>query len=152
MDVLKQLIAARELIAKQEGWCTFFLKIETPAGLAFCARGAIQWAIAGCTDPRSNSDYPACEELIKDIPEAVLDQYKFTYESPSYYNESWFNASWFKASLIADYNNIQGHAAVLALYDATIARLKREKVVADLLAKNLTAPAEGSNLSIEVVN
>ncbi len=115
MEVLDQLIGARQLISKPENWCADHFTKDLPDGLAFCARGAIMTAMGGL----HTDDLLACKELENEVPADFRRQISGSCTQ----------------DVVALYNNAQGHAATLALFDATIARLKREKIVAEMLVK-----------------
>jgi hypothetical protein len=128
MDVLNQLIKARELITPRKNWTAGILITSGPDP-AYCARGAILTAIgltAGVNSIWSIwcnkfEDLEASEELANDLPKGIPDRCRHCIHP--------------KVGAVVEYNNTQGHEATLAMFDITIARLKREKVVADLLQK-----------------
>lgn len=122
MKVLEQLIKARQLITPLENFgIGKFIQKNDSGGFAYCARGALfqvkkKGIVTANACAMSTDDREACKELFKGIP-VVYQIYSDT-------------------DSVAVYNNEHGHTATLALFDATIARLKREQIVADLLTKD----------------
>jgi hypothetical protein len=121
-DVLSVLTKARALIARPENWCVDFFIEHHGSTTAYCARGAIFTALNFNEyeyDKSSCEDKPYCEELIKALP-----------------------APWNKTFMVADYNNTHTHEEVLAMFDKTIARLKREATIKELASVKIDAANE----------
>jgi hypothetical protein len=140
MDVLDQLVGARKLIANPENWCIGKLSKKQNGVTSYCARGAIICTIHRHVDTFSQRDINACQELAKDIPDSL----KYSNRPFSGYNNLIALAD------VATYNNEHDHKSILALFDTTITRLKREKVVADLL-ENSQAPVDAKKEPLETV-
>ncbi len=123
---IQVLSAARQRISKPESFIQGRLHNENHT--AFCARGAI---IEEAPD-----DTYYTRELAKlldcvCIPHVIKD-----------------NKEFYK---VVTYNNSHSHSDVLALFDATITRLKRELVIEDLKEARVILEAEGEWKVLESV-
>lgn len=127
-DVLSVLTKARALISKPENWCQYVFTQEVEDGItAFCARGAIYTTLEidnDFYDKHSITDRPYCTELVKTLKGGRI--------------HSDMNVT----DIVAAYNNKNTHAKVLAMFDATIARLKREKTISELASVKDDAVSE----------
>lgn len=127
--ILQTLTQARDLINNKDNWCHNYL-LRTYDGLSqMCARGAILNIVNGSLNRDTTDDLPYCEELAKDIPSNFVFE-KFLIEPPT------------ASMLVARYNNRVSHEKVIALFDATIARLKRQQVIDDLAEISVDKVAE----------
>jgi hypothetical protein len=127
-DVLNVLIKARNLISSKYNWCTdAFSQVVVHNGRtykAYCARGAIYEALGiESYNAYTNTDEPYCAELFKELP-------------PPYNTFGKYGTR----SRVAAYNNDSEHEGVVAIFDKTIARLKRDKVIKDLLTTKVEVP------------
>ena len=110
-EVIATLRAARELIAKPEAWTkVFFARDATGKQAQANSPRAVCWCIFGALE-RAAIDIHASDEAHNAAAEE-LDKQLRAQGSPS--------------PTVVDFNDTCTHAEVLALFDATIARLEAE--------------------------
>jgi len=131
MDIIQKieiLSNARQRISKPENFLQ--CQLDNNRG-GYCSVGAVMAAIHGDTKHNlSGIGTECCVELSKDLPSTVGRS---------------------SIGMVILYNNSHSHAEVLAMFDTTIKRLKRELVIENLKEAKVTLETEGEWKVLESV-